>query len=67
MFTLVIFFTTLATKKKGMWTGASKQYPDLKLLPRRDRPPPHLKFLDPPLACNIQEISLLATLDPLCV
>ena len=32
-----------------MCEGASKQTPDLKILPRRDRAPPVLKFLDPPL------------------
>ena len=49
MFTLCILFTTLATNTKGMCEGASKQTPDLKILPRWDRATPVLKFLDPPL------------------
>ena len=32
-----------------MCEGASKQTLDLRILPRRDPPPPLLKFLDPPL------------------
>ena len=51
MLTSCILFTTLATNTKGMFEGASKQTPDLKILPRRDRlpPPPVLKFRGPPL------------------
>ena len=45
MFTLSFLFTILTTKTYGMFEGASKQTPDLRILPR------HLvlKFLDPPL------------------
>ena len=39
MLILCILFTTLATNTKGMFEGASKQTPDLKILPRRDRAP----------------------------
>ena len=35
-----------------MCEGASKQTPDLKILPRRDRAPPVLKFLDPLLSSD---------------
>ena len=40
-------FITLATNTYGMFEGASKQILNLKILPRRDRAPPVLKFLDP--------------------
>ena len=40
MFTLCILFTTFATNTWGMCEGASKQTPELKFLPRQDRPPP---------------------------
>ena len=40
MLTIFILFTTLATNRYGMCEGASKQTPDLKILPHRDRPAP---------------------------
>ena len=46
-----------ATNTKGMWEGASKQPPDLKILPRRDRAPPPLRFEIPGSATGHGELN----------
>ena len=57
MFTLCILFTTLATNTYGMFEGASKQILNLKILPRRDRPPP--RFEIPRSATGFHSLTIL--------
>ena len=55
VFTISILFTTLTTKTYSKCEGASKQiFRPKNILPRRDRAPPVLKFLDPPLLISVQ-------------
>ena len=57
-----VYITTPLTKTQGMCdvNGASKQTLNLRILLRRDRPPPFMKFLNPPLeSVNAVQVKLV--------